>query len=479
MEITEKMIMEYAPTVAAAKNGHNLVQKNKFSNLKISADKTLIWGECAGGEKNPYSCSADFIDETQPVFRCNCPSRQLPCKHAIGLLYAFEANNIFQIADIPEDIISKREKLEKRHEKKKPDNETVKENTESRKKGSIVTLVKKIETQLSGVKIAEKILKDLIQSGLSSVDAKISQSLQIQIKELGNYYINGIQTAFNDLMIELLAVKEGEYTGVINQINYIFALLKKSTEYLNQRKKEPEDKPELESAIEEQIGYVWKLTELMQYGLWEENAEIMQLSFNTYDNPARKEWVDEGIWINMKNGKIYKTNNYRPYRAVKHIKAENSSFGMLKLKEIFIYPGSLNPRIRWLPEALLEKRYDNNNMNKIISFASANYAEIIKSVKNSIKNPLMDKCPVVLLALHKVYLNDENPVIEDKEGNKLTLKDRENVDFSSTAQLKNFLPAYPVNMALAVMINNNVRTGLFSAQALSLITPGKIIRLLF
>jgi hypothetical protein len=479
MEITEKIILEYAPSLVAAKNGSNLAQKNKFSNLKISADKTLFWGECAGGGKSPYSCSVDFIDESQPVFRCNCPSRQLPCKHTIGLLYAFEMNNTFQTDDIPEDIIVKREKLEKRQEKKKQENEGIKETTGTLKKVNSVTLIKKIETQLNGIRIAEKILKVLIQSGISSIDAKISQNMQLQVKELGNYYIGGVQTAFNDLLIELSAVKDGEYTGVINQINYISALLKKSTEYLNKRKEEPDSNPELDSAIEEQIGYVWKLTELMQYKLWEENAEIIQLSFNTYDNPARKEWVDEGIWMNMKNGKIYKTNNYRPYRAIKHIKAENSAFGMFKLKEIFIYPGSLNPRIRWLPEALMEKRYDNNNMNKIISFASVNYAEIIKSVKNIIKNPLMDKHPVVLLALHKVYLNGENPVIEDREGNKLTLKDRENADFSSTVQLKNFLPAYPENMALAVMINNDVRTGLFSAQALSLITPGKIIRLLF
>jgi hypothetical protein len=189
--------------------------------------------------------------------------------------------------------------------------------------------------------------------------------------------------------------------------------------------------------------------------------------------------VDEGIRISLKTGKIYKTNNYRPYQAIRHIKAENTTFGMLKLKEMYIYPGSLNPRIRWLPEALLEKRYDSSNVNRVIAYASDNYAETIQSVKSFIKNPLMDKHPVVLLALHKVCLSGENPVIEDRDGNKLTLKDRADANFSSTSQLKNFLPAKPENLALAVMINSDLRTGLLSAQALSLITPEKIIRLLF
>ncbi|MDR2085645.1 MAG: SWIM zinc finger family protein [Dysgonamonadaceae bacterium] len=479
MEISEKKIMEYALSAVVAKNGRAIAQKNKLFNLKISPDKTLLWGECAGSGKIPYSCSVDFIDEYRPVFRCTCPSRQLPCKHIIGLLYAFEMKHSFQINEIPENIIAKREKLKKHREKKNAEDETIKESPENLKKTNVVTFIKKIETQLNGIEIAEKLLKNLVHSGLSSVDAQISQSLQTNVKELGNYYISGIQTAFNDLLIELAAVKNGEYTGVINQVNYISALLKKSAGYLNKRKEEPDSKPELDSAIEEQIGYVWKLAELMQYGLWEENAEIMQLSFNTYDNQARKEWVDEGIWINLKTGKIYKTHNYRPYRAIRHIKAENTTFGLLKLKEMFIYPGNLNPRIRWLPEALQEKRYDNSNMSKIIHFAATDYAETIKSVKNVIKNPLTDKHPVVLLALHKVYLNGENPVIEDKDGNKLTLKDKDGANFSSTNQLKNFLPANPADLALAVMINNDVGTGLLSAQALSLITQEKIIRLLF
>jgi hypothetical protein len=258
-------------------------------------------------------------------------------------------------------------------------------------------------------------------------------------------------------------------------------LLKKATEYLNRRRENPENVPELNSAIEEQIGTVWKLTELMQYGLREENAEIIQLSFNIYNNPARKEWVDEGIWLNLKTGKIYKTNNYRPYKALRHIKADNTVFGVLKINELYIYPGDLNPRIRWEGDvASLGKRYnDTRDFVKVISYASENYAEAIKAVKNSIKNPLTDKNPVVLLALYKAHIKGDNIVIEDRDGNKLTLKDTDPENFSPAANLKSMLPAEPAGMALTVQINSDLRTGLLSAQPLSLITPQKIIRLLY
>ena len=80
--------------------------------------------------------------------------------------------------------------------------------------------------------------------------------------------------------MSLEEVEEEEYTEVVNNLNYLSALLKKASEYLKARKKDPEGLPELSSAIEEQIGYVWKLVELMQYGLYEENASLVQLSFN-------------------------------------------------------------------------------------------------------------------------------------------------------------------------------------------------------
>ena len=477
MKISKKTIEEFAPNAEAAKNGRDLANKNRFSNLKMTSDCSVIWGECAGSGKNPYQCSADLKDPLHPVFRCNCPSRQFPCKHTLGLLFAFEKGDTFQTADIPEDIVAKREKLEKKQEKKAQEKETVKEKAENPKKTDTAVFVKKVNIQLAGIDTAGKILKDLVQGGLASADAKVVQTLQAQIKELGNYHINGIQTAFNHLLIALSAVENEAFTEVIDQINYISSLLKKSTEYLNRRKDHPEAEPELDSAIEEQIGYVWKLSELMQYGLYEKDAEITQLSFYVYDYPARREWVDEGVWINLKTGKIYKTNNYRPYRAAKHIKEENSTFGILKLKELFIYPGDQNPRIRWEPEALMEKRYDAGDLKRIVSQACVNYSEMIKSVKNTIKNPLMDKHPVVLIALHKACLKNEKLVLEDREGNKLSLSDP--AFFPTTAQLIHVLPAQCENFALTVRIHNDVESGYLSGQALSLITPEKIIRFLY
>ena len=58
-----------------------------------------------------------------PVYRCNCPSRQFPCKHSLGLLYAFVQGKPFAVADVPDEIAAKRNKAAVRVEKKKEEAE--------------------------------------------------------------------------------------------------------------------------------------------------------------------------------------------------------------------------------------------------------------------------------------------------------------------------------------------------------------------
>jgi hypothetical protein len=42
-----------------------------------------VWGDCQGSGRKPYETEVDLAE---PAFRCSCPSRKFPCKHALGLL---------------------------------------------------------------------------------------------------------------------------------------------------------------------------------------------------------------------------------------------------------------------------------------------------------------------------------------------------------------------------------------------------------
>lgn len=43
----------------------------------------LVWGKCQGSGSKPYQVAVDLPG---PAFKCSCPSRKFPCKHALALL---------------------------------------------------------------------------------------------------------------------------------------------------------------------------------------------------------------------------------------------------------------------------------------------------------------------------------------------------------------------------------------------------------
>ena len=80
MDLKESWIEEQAVNASALKNGKAIYQSGKFIKLYHSQDDTFYMGECSGSGSKNYITSADFQDASHPVFRCNCPSRQFPCK---------------------------------------------------------------------------------------------------------------------------------------------------------------------------------------------------------------------------------------------------------------------------------------------------------------------------------------------------------------------------------------------------------------
>ncbi|CAM5379121.1 SWIM-type domain-containing protein OS=Streptomyces violarus OX=67380 GN=FHS41_002752 PE=4 SV=1 [Streptomyces violarus] len=45
-----------------------------------------MWGLCKGSGSKPYQTVVDIADASGPAYKCSCPSRKFPCKHALGLL---------------------------------------------------------------------------------------------------------------------------------------------------------------------------------------------------------------------------------------------------------------------------------------------------------------------------------------------------------------------------------------------------------
>lgn len=89
--------MALAPDASSVKSGRELASPRKWVTMGASGE--TVWGECQGSGKNPYQTE---IDLSEPAFKCTCPSRKFPCKHALGLLLAYAANSgAFTATDPP------------------------------------------------------------------------------------------------------------------------------------------------------------------------------------------------------------------------------------------------------------------------------------------------------------------------------------------------------------------------------------------
>lgn len=192
MEIDEVFAVAAAPNADAAKHGRALVMKKSFVKLHVSEDGTLLFGYCQGSGKQPYLCSADFVVPEKPVYRCSCPSRQFPCKHSVGLLFAKAMKHSFSVENVPEELSSKREKAKATHEKKQ--STIAKPRTVNKS-----ALAEKIQSQLQGIDLLERLLCDVVRLGIGNMNAKIAGELEEQAKQLGDAFLPGAQSCPSDL----------------------------------------------------------------------------------------------------------------------------------------------------------------------------------------------------------------------------------------------------------------------------------------
>ncbi|MFJ3201915.1 SWIM zinc finger family protein [Streptomyces sp. NPDC086989] len=79
---TAEQVLALAPDVASRKAGAGLGGAGPWSQTGDSASG-LVWGVCKGSGSTPYRT---VVDLTGPAYKCSCPSRKFPCKHALGLL---------------------------------------------------------------------------------------------------------------------------------------------------------------------------------------------------------------------------------------------------------------------------------------------------------------------------------------------------------------------------------------------------------
>lgn len=79
---TAEQVLALAPDMPSRKAGSRLGTAGPWSGTGGSG-AGVVWGLCRGSGSTPYRT---VVDTSGPAYKCSCPSRKFPCKHALGLL---------------------------------------------------------------------------------------------------------------------------------------------------------------------------------------------------------------------------------------------------------------------------------------------------------------------------------------------------------------------------------------------------------
>ncbi len=80
LDLSHEQILALAPDAQVAKAAQGLAAPRHWQRAGRSL--SAVWGEHQGSGATPYQV---VLDLTGPAYRCTCPSRKQPCKHALGL----------------------------------------------------------------------------------------------------------------------------------------------------------------------------------------------------------------------------------------------------------------------------------------------------------------------------------------------------------------------------------------------------------
>ncbi|MEM7701879.1 MAG: SWIM zinc finger family protein [Pseudomonadota bacterium] len=228
MAFTLEKIERLAPDQASLTAAKKLLKPAKWPLLEHNSEG-LIWGECQGSGSTPYRV---VVSELDTGYKCTCPSRKFPCKHALALMW-IRAEEIapFSEGTPPQwvsDWLSRRRGTTAAPVAKKKDGEGKKgpkpsiaaTKLESEPKELSPEALAKAEAArernrkkreeliIGGIAAMDQWIEDQLQRGLSGFDQRAMQDCDTLAKRLVDAKAGGLANRISSLPTHLFEVQE-------------------------------------------------------------------------------------------------------------------------------------------------------------------------------------------------------------------------------------------------------------------------------
>lgn len=220
-----EQIIALAPDAASAKAGRSLATASKWQN--VGQNERAVWGECQGSGAKPYQT---VIDLSEPAFKCSCPSRKFPCKHALGLFLLIANEPATGNATVPAwaaEWLGKRDSQAQRRSEaakkadEEPDEATLARRASQKAKRSLDREAKVV----AGLKELELWLRDLLRHGLASAQTRSFDHWEQMAARLIDAQAPGVARRVRDLAY-LPQSGDGWIERLLAKVSSLFLLLK-------------------------------------------------------------------------------------------------------------------------------------------------------------------------------------------------------------------------------------------------------------
>jgi hypothetical protein len=154
-----------APDQASLASARKLAGSRDWSSVGVSAQEPMLWGLCRGSGKNPYQTCVDL---TEPAYRCSCPSRKFPCKHALALLLTWSAGAV-PAGEPPDWVVQWQESRSARAAKKAE--KVTAPRTEAQERAAQKRAQSRQEKVMAGVAELQQWLSDQVRHGIAGLSS--------------------------------------------------------------------------------------------------------------------------------------------------------------------------------------------------------------------------------------------------------------------------------------------------------------------
>ncbi|QCX78630.1 hypothetical protein C9F11_25090 [Streptomyces sp. YIM 121038] len=176
---TADQVLALAPDASSRKAGSRLGGAGPWSQTGSSGEGA-VWGLCKGSGSKPYQTVIDVADAAGPAYKCSCPSRKFPCKHALGLLLLWAGPGGAAGPESPADAVpegapppdwarewldSRRARAETRRSPGAAQERTAADPEAARKRAE-----RRAERVTAGATELERRLADLLRGGLATAE---------------------------------------------------------------------------------------------------------------------------------------------------------------------------------------------------------------------------------------------------------------------------------------------------------------------